>query len=253
MKKNKKLIIGIFITITIIVAFATIIVLNKNNKQQEKNINTTDEYYDKMKNESEMYKETANVESLKNEYKLNGDDDIYEISEEMDGRKTLVVKSNLNFKVAFSGMIKKSIPEKEEIEKIYEKSFPLNNGIYVDNKDREKIKEYLNNNSKLKNHYEINENGFLEIKEEKNKTKEDEKIEKILKSDKTYILSINGTCYMIDPVTGKIVDNPYADMNQEQTYEYFIDENKIILFMTDSQRVNKDEIFESVLELLTTV
>ena len=42
-------------------------------------------------------------------------------------------------------------------------------------------------------------------------------------------------------------------MNQEQTYEYFIDENKIILFMTDSQRVNTDEIFESVLELLTTV
>ena len=58
---------------------------------------------------------------------------------------------------------------------------------------------------------------------------------------------------MVDPVTGQIVDNPYVDIDKEQTYEYFEDGNKIILFITDNEEIDKDEIFESILNLLNMI
>ena len=55
---------------------------------------------------------------------------------------------------------------------------------------------------------------------------------------------------MVDSVTGEIVDNPYVYIDKEQTYEYFEDENKIIVFITDNEEIDKDKIFEAVLNLL---
>ena len=53
--------------------------------------------------------------------------------------------------------------KKEEIDNIYEEKFPKKAGIYINEKDREKIVNYLNNNKQLKNVYKINEDGLIEI------------------------------------------------------------------------------------------
>ncbi len=242
MKKKLKIIIAI-LAIIIVVSIVIIIKQDKKNEIAENNYNET-----KIKDNEE-----ENVNSLKKEYKITGDDDIYEVIEDTAGRKMLTVKSSMNLKVAFSGMIKNSKPQKEEIDKIYEEKIPKKAGIYVDKKDRKKIEEYLNTNKKLKNSYKIHEDGLIEISKKEDETESDKKIEKVLNSNKIFIISINGTCYMVDPVTGEIVDNPYVDIDKEQTYEYFEDENQIILFITDNEKIDKDEIFESILNLLNMI
>ena len=108
----------------------------------------------------------------------------------------------------------------------------------------------MNNNKRLKNSYKINAQGAIEIEEKESKTDLDKKIEKILNSNKTYILSINGVCYMVDPVTGEIIDNPYVDINKEQTYEYFEDDDKTIIFITDNNEMDENEIFDSIINLM---
>ncbi len=127
MKKVLKIIIAI---LTIIIIVSIVILIKKDNKNEviEKNYNE-----EKIEDNKEK-----SVNSLKEEYKITGDDDIYEVIEDTSGRKMLTVKPNVNLKVAFAGMIKKSIPQKEEIDTIYEEKFPKKPGIYIDEKDRKK-------------------------------------------------------------------------------------------------------------------
>lgn len=240
MKKTLKI-----LAIIVIISIASIIIITKQDNKNEKAENNY--------NETETKDNEGDVDNLKEEYKITGDDDIYEVIEDTSGRKILTVKASINFKVAFSGMIKNSEPKKEEIDNIYEEKFPKKAGIYINEKDREKIVNYLNNNKQLKNVYKINEDGLIEISKKEDETELDKKIEKILNSTKTCIISINRICYMVDPVTGQIVDNPYVDIDKEQTYEYFEDGNKIILFITDNEEIDKDEIFESILNLLNMI
>lgn len=243
MKKALKIIIAI---IAIIIIVGIVILIKKDNKNEviEKNYNE-----EKIEDNKEDNKDES-VNSLKEEYKITGDEDIYEVIEDTLGRKMLTVKANINLKVAFAGMVKKSIPQKEEIDTIYEEKFPKKTGIYIDEKDRKKIVEYLNTNKQLKNSYKINEDGSIKISEKNDETELDKKIEKIMNSNKTVVISINGICYMVDSVTGEIVDNPYVYIDKEQTYEYFEDENKIIVFITDNEEIDKNKIFEAVLNLL---
>lgn len=239
MKKNIKIFLPMAVIVGVIIIVITI------GKKKLTNIQNVEET-----SENNTAKDNTSVETLKKEYKIVGDDNIYDITEDSDGRKFLTVKASLNLKVAFSGMIKNSEPKIEEVDKIYEENFPQNPGVYIDQKDSKKILEYLNNNKRLKNSYKINAQGAIEIEEKESKTDLDKKIEKILNSNKTYILSINGVCYMVDPVTGEIIDNPYVDINKEQTYEYFEDDDKTIIFITDNNEMDENEIFDSIINLM---
>ena len=57
---------------------------------------------------------------------------------------------------------------------------------------------------------------------------------------------------MVDPVTGEIIENAYNDLEKYQTYEYFSDENRMIVFITENKdkKLTDNEIFESILNLL---
>lgn len=254
MKKSNKIIMGSIAITIIVIIISMIIAMKYKNKEQERENEKTQQTLDEINEEyeqamenSEMYNENASIETLKEEYKMTGEDNIYEVTEEADGRKVLTVKSDLNFKVAFAGMIKNNMPQKEELDSIYEQNFPQKAGIYVDAKDRDKILQYLNNNQYLNNKYHINSSGFIEIKEKNNETENDKKMEKVINGNKTYVISINVICYMMDAVTGEIVDNPYRKMEEDQMYEYFQDDEKIILFITDSKNMPQDEIFNVII------
>ena len=190
------------------------------------------------------------VEELKQEYKMTGDNEIYNVETEYDGRKVLTVKPSINYKIAFTGMIKNTKPDLKEVDSIFESTSPTKAGIWIKKENREKILTYLNNN--LNNEYKINNEGYLQIKEVDNPKNEDKKIEKLINGDKQYIFCISSVCYMVDPVTGQIIDNPYNELEPYQTYEYFKDKDRMIIFITENeeQKITQNEIFESILELI---
>ena len=147
-------------------------------------------------------------------------------------------------------MIKNAKPNFEELDSMFEKNAPDKKGIWINAEDREKILTYLNNN--LNNKYEINAEGYLKIKQKDNANTIDPKIEKLINGEKQYIICISSICYMVDTVTGEIIDNPYNELEQYQTYEYFKDEDRMIIFITENKesQLTKNEIFESIMDLI---
>lgn len=255
---NKKIIIVISIVIILIIILG--IVLNSKNKNiannETNNVISTNQESSKeveeMKDNSTMYDENSTLEELKEEYKITGADEIYEIETESDGRKVINVKANINYKVAFCGMIKKSKPSFDELDSLYEKNSPNKSGIWINASDYDEILSYLNNSKYLKSKYEINEDGYLKISQLNNQTDYDKQIEKLINSDEQYIINISSTYYMIDAVTGEIVDNPYNELDEYQTYDYCNDEDKTIIFVSENKnkKLSDDEIFISIIDLL---
>ena len=79
----------------------------------------------------------------------------------------------------------------------------------------------------------------------------DKKIEEIINGNKLYIIDISSTCYIVDEITGEILDYNFEDMDEYQTYQYFEDGDKKIIFITENQnnQLTVKEIIESVIEL----
>lgn len=250
MKKASK----IYLFLIVIIAFVILTVLSiKLSKKEDTNFNEDYETaYSNMKNNSIMYKNNATLQELKEEYKYNGNDELYQIENEYDGRKVITVKANVNYNVAFAGLIKKDKPEFYEINNIIKDNYPKENGIWIEDNSREKILNYLNNREELKAEYNIDDKGYLRIKIDNDKSENDKKIEKLINGKKQYLFAISGLNYMVDAVTGTIIKNPYEDLSDDQPYDYFEDDNKMIIFITENieKKLTEDEIFESILDLI---
>ena len=239
---KKKIII---ISILLIIVVGIIIgVFARKKKNNEDIIN-----YDELKQNSEMYNESATLEDLKKEYGATGDENLYDIETEYDGRKVLAIKASENFKVAFAGLVENRKITLDEATKIFDDEYPTNNGIWVEEKSREKILNYLNQN--LNSKYEIDKNGYLTISSKKN-SDYDNKIEKIINSNKQYIIGINSKKYYIDAISGEILDNPCEEFDKYQTYAYCQDDDKIVICITEntSKKLSNKEIFDSVVSLM---
>ena len=80
----------------------------------------------------------------------------------------------------------------------------------------------------------------------------DKKIINIINGNKLYILDVNSVCYIVDDITGEILDYNFENMDKYQTYEYFEDNDKMIIFINEnkSNQLDDKEIFESVINLL---
>lgn len=245
MKKTIKILILILIVILIVGGIGVSIKYIK----KVKNKNEIDKAYNEMKQNSLMYNNTATVDELKEEYGMSGNDDLYDVQTEYDGRQVLKVKATENFKVAFAGLVNGTKNSIENSSEIFENEYPTENGIWIEKNSREKIEKYLNENMKSK--YKINEKGYLTISEKKS-SKEDNEIEKIINGNKQYIIGISGINYYIDALTGEAVDNPFEELDKYQTYAYCQDEDKMVIFITEnkSKALQNSEIFESVLALM---
>jgi hypothetical protein len=88
------------------------------------------------------------------------------------------------------------------------------------------------------------------LENENNANENDKKLQKALNSKKQYLISISSICYIVDDITGEILDYSFENMDKYQTYEYFEDENKDIIFITEnkSNQLSEKEIVNSVLE-----
>ena len=273
MKINrKKVIICITICILIINVIVICTVRKENNPKENDNNNSSENI--KQEEKSDDNKEnTENTENVEKEIQITtstqeesqissekkreiieetgkqGDSDLYEIQEGEDNIKIATIKSSVKYKVAFAGMIKNKVPEKEELDDLLEKNHPKYAGIWIKSESQSEFLKYISSVTKSK--YEINENGYLKIKNKKNQNEYDKKIEEIINGNKLYIIDISSTCYIVDEITGEILDYNFEDMDEYQTYQYFEDGDKKIIFITENQnnQLTVKEIIESVIEL----
>lgn len=262
MKKNKKdiiiLVIVLLLSITLVI-IPNFVYKTENNKENnyeiDNNNKTSDEIeqeYNENKEKLIIYQDQSTIDQLKKEYNISGDNELYQIETEKDGRKVINVKPSINYKVAFSGMIEEKMPSLEEIDRIFDKKYPQKSGIWINENSRKKIVHYLNNNSRLKANYYIDKEGYLQQNDEKRLTEIDKKVKKLIDSSKQYIISVASKCFMVDAVTGKIIEYRYNDLDTYQTYEYFEDKDKMLIFISENKenKLKEDEIFESVIKLL---
>ena len=233
----KKRIIYVLIIVILLITCLCIII----NKKQISN-NTLNE-----QDNIEM------IEEVKEETGATGNTDIYEVQEDKTTNTEIVtVKANIKYKVAFAGMIKQSKPVFGEIDKIFEENYPKKNGIWIENNSRNKVLEEMNNSNMFNSKYAINKDGYLVIEKENTLNENDKKIKNIINGKKQYIFSISSLCYIVDDITGEILDYSFEDMDKYQTFEYFEDENKKIIFITEnkSNQLKENEIIESLLNIL---
>ena len=255
--KKKEIIISI--TIVIIIAIIILVInINKINLKKDENTNSQNNIfainniYTEIDKNQISYKEDANIEELKQDAGKSGNTDIYEVQTEYDGRKTLRIKASLKYKVAFVGLVKNSKPDFSNIDDIYEKNIPQNAGIWIEKNSRAKVLSYFNNIELFNSKYEIDNNGYLKIINENNPNDNDKKIKNILNGKKQYILDVSSICYIVDDITGEILDYNFEKMDKYQTYEYFEDDDKMIIFINEntSKQMTDKEIFTSIIDLI---
>ena len=201
--------------------------------------------YLKQKTSNEVSKEE--VKDLKEDIGVSGDTDLYQIQTEYDGNKTLDIKPEIQYKVAFAGIIEQKVPELENVDTIFNKNYPKNYGIWIDSTSREKFLAMLKENSD--NEYEITEEGFLKIKKENNPTDIDNSLKEMIQSNKKYIITILGIYYEIDRVTGEILDNFYEDMDPLQATKSVDNKEDLIIFLTtntEKKLTTKEILYELI-------
>lgn len=235
----KKKLIFSFIIILVILIIILCIDMNKNNNIVTEN-NTNTKNIDK-------------VEELKNDIGATGDINIYEVKKDAyDDMEVLTVKTSVKYKVAFAGIIKQDIPTMDEIDEIFNNNYPVKKGIWIEKDSREVILKILNDNDFFNCKYMIDKDGYIVIDEENELNENDAKIKHALDSEKQYIICISSVCYIVDDITGEILDYSFENMDRYQTYEYFEDDNKKIIFVTENKtnQLTKKEIIDSVLALI---
>lgn len=245
--KNKKVII----LVVLLIMFVAILVLLFNKRiQKDNNQNNFEQYGEQVDKNQIEYQPDVTVEEIKNEIGATGNTDIYEVEQEYDGRNILAVKPSIKYKVAFSGMIKNAKPSMSELDNIMEEKLPHKTGIWVEEKSRDKILEIFNDGD-VNSKYLIDDDGYLKIDRKNNQNDNDKKIEKIIKGKKQYILDISSVCYIVDDITGEILDYNFENMDKYQTYEYFEDKDKYIVFVTENSNnvLTNLEIFKSIINL----
>lgn len=191
------------------------------------------------------------VEEIKNEIGITGNTELYEIQKGYDNKEIAVIKPNIKYKVAFAGMIKKHKPQMNELDNIIEKNHPKKNGIWIENNSREKMLKIIKHNTKST--YKIDDDGYIKIINKDVQNDNDKILEKIINSNKLFILNISSICYIIDDISGEILDFNFEKLDMFQNYEYFTDENRNIIFITENTKkmLSETETFQSVLNLMS--
>lgn len=252
MKKNKKILITICILAIFLIVLGTIVFIF-NSKKDDKNYanEIINNIYTELDKNDIQYQENVTIEDLKNQTSITGNDEIYEIGQEYDGRNVLTVKANVKYKVAFAGMIKKTAPKFEELDQILEQNLPKYTGIWIETNSRENILNLFNNSQNTNSQYTINKDGYLEITQKNSQTESDKKIENAINGKRQYILDLSSICYIVDDVTGEILDYNFENLDRYQTYEYFEDEDKSIVFINQNthSQLSDLEILNSIIEI----
>lgn len=249
--KKRKIVITIaiiFIIISIFCIARYIIVNNKNEIQNKENNQTEnwDNQYSEVDKNDINYNNTADVDKLKEQMGLTASSDIYEISEEFDGRKTLNVKATILYKTAFAGIVNQEKPEIENLDKVFEEKYPSRSGIWISERARDKILKILNENLQTK--YSIDNDGYLNIVDKSKQNEKDKKIEQTIKSNKKTILDICDFDYEVDNVSGEIVEYPFSQLGDIIDIVRDNDDKIVVISESKIKNINGNEIVETLID-----
>ena len=255
MSKKKILIIVLVIVILLIIGIiVTISILNKGKDEDTNSENiTSPEVPDVEIDKNQVdYNNNATVNELKDFTGASGDSELYEVATEYDGRKVLKIKDNKQYDVAIAGIIKQGKPEFSEVETLKEKG-PNKTGIWVSEKSRTDFLNLLE--GQTNSQYSINDEGYLEIKDKSSQNEIDKKLESLISSDKQFAIDVSGTDYIIDSVTGEIVENPFEQLDAYQAFDYIANDGSYIIVVTTNKEkaLQKSEILNSIIEQMTNV
>lgn len=251
MKKNTKKRITTILIVLLVIALITISLCIKNNIKKSKNSIQEENWenpYTEIDKDEIQYQENASIDEIKKETGLTADSNLYEINTEYDGRKVLNIKASVQYKTAFAGIIKQQLPNINEIDTIAQENYPEKNGIWIEKNSRDIILELLTNNTNSK--YEIDEQGYLKIKDKKVQNENDKNIEKWINSNKKIILTKSNMYYQVDEVTGEIVEYPFEQLDPYQTYDQIKSNDNIIIVITSNNNkyLTDKEILQDVLQ-----
>ena len=174
------------------------------------------------------YRSNVNMVDIMAEKGIVGEDDLYVVAEEYDGRKSVTIKPSYLFEVAFLGIFQAN--ESSSIENYNAKEIDnsyneikdtilvKDGGVIIPPKYQSKmldiIKKYSNCN------YFFDDKGYLKISDNENLSEFDKKVEeKINSNSNTIIISFDREYYSIDDVTGKVVTYPYCDLDPYNEYD----------------------------------
>lgn len=237
MELNKKIIVTLVIIIIVIAGIFYLKSRKQENVTNQEQINET-----KLAQDENTKKE---IEELKKETGATANEKLYEIQLEYDGKKFLNIKPEIQYKIAFAGIIQNNMPALEQIDDILKKEYPQNNGIWIESNSRKQFLELLNNNTN--NQYEITEQGYLKILKEINPNEQDKSLKKMINANNQYIITISGTYYEADRVTGEILNNFYEEIDPYQASKTVQWDNNIIIFLTtnkENKLTNSDILTE---------
>lgn len=228
--KKKIILLSIIFLIFIMAIYIFATIKNKNNEK------TQNEYI-------------QTIENLKKDIGVTGNSKIYNVAEDKNGEQVLYVKEDIKFKVALAGILKEQQPEKDEIDNILLQHKFVKNGIFIAEKSRNDFLKFIE--SYTKSIYKIDENGFLYVDIANEMNDNDKKIQKAINSNKLYVIDFSDKCYIVDDVTGDIVDYPFEIMDPYQSYQMYSSRNQMVIFITNNSKnkLSNDEIFDEVILL----
>ncbi len=245
---KKKVIISSIILIIILIVILVVFFITKKSQQDgsEENISSLPISYDS-ENEENSEQDQEQIAQITENQGLQADENIYEIATEYDGREVVRVKPSIQYNVALAGMIKKEIPDFSELDNLLTQA-PTHTGIWIEETSRESFLNILNNIADSE--YEVNEEGFLIKKENREMNDYDKKIQEMLSDETLHIFDINSTTYIVDEVTGEIQEYPFEEMDPYTEYEYFSTDNKEMFIISANSygKINQEEILKGILD-----
>lgn len=225
-----------------------IILLGNIQEQNNENLNLENESAptEKIEENKTVEGSTEELENMKKEIKAKGNDDIYYVDEEKDGRKILQIKENVQYEVDLAGIIKNALPKEEELNNLLEKA-PKYSGIWISKQSRESFSKLLKNNGIT--NFSIDDNGYLKIEDNENGLYSNE-LRKMQKSNKLYIINMTGVAYERDYISGEITEYPFEDMDPTQELESYKNDNALILEVTSNKnkKLTNKEILKSIVQ-----
>ena len=109
MKKYIKYVI--IIVIIILIAIAIYFFSRKNETEDSQVIEYTPQEGVEIDKNQVAYQENVTVDELKADVGATGDNSIYDVTSEYDGRKILTIKPEVQFNVVLAGIIENQMPE----------------------------------------------------------------------------------------------------------------------------------------------
>lgn len=225
-----------------------IILLGNIQEQNNENLNLENESAptEKIEENKTVEGSTEELENMKKEINAKGNDDIYYVDEEKDGRKILQIKENVQYEVDLAGIIKNALPKEEELNNLLEKA-PKYSGIWISKQSRESFSKLLKNNGII--NFSIDDDGYLKIEDNENGLYSNE-LRKMQKSNKLYIINMTGVAYERDYISGEITEYPFEDMDPTQELESYKNDNALILEVTSNKnkKLTNKEILKSIVQ-----